>query len=51
MATTVALVVKFLGKIISVNILRDINESYLVRKNPIHLSVEVSGKHIVHLSF
>jgi hypothetical protein len=42
MATTVALIVKFLGKIISVNIIRDIKESYLVRKNPINLCVGVS---------
>jgi len=37
------LVVKFLGKIISVNVISDIKESYLVRKNPIHLCVGVSA--------
>jgi hypothetical protein len=42
MATTVALIVKFLGKIISVNIICDIKESYLVRKNPKPLGIGVS---------
>ena len=37
------LVVKFLGKIISANIIRDIRESYLVAKNPMHLCVGGSG--------
>ncbi|MBU3188707.1 hypothetical protein K9O30_05970 [Clostridium bowmanii] len=36
------LVVKFLGKLISVNIIRDIKESYLVPKNPRPLGVGVS---------
>ena len=33
---------KFLGKIISVNIICDIKESYLVPKNPMPLGVGVS---------
>jgi len=42
MTTMVVLVVKFLGKIISVNIIRDIKESYLVPKNPKPLGMGVS---------
>jgi len=38
-----SLVVKFLGKIISVNVIRDIKESYLVPKNPLPLGVGVSA--------
>ena len=36
------LIVKFLGKIISVNVIRDIKESYLVLKNPKPLGMGVS---------
>jgi hypothetical protein len=43
MATMVALIVKFLGKIISVNVIRDIKESYLVLKNPKPLGMGVSA--------
>jgi len=38
-----SLIVKFLEKIISVNIIRDIEESYLVPKNPMLLGVGVSA--------
>lgn len=44
-----SLMVKFLGKIISVNIIRDIKESYLVPKNPMLLSVGVSGFNLIIL--
>jgi len=37
-----SLIVKFLEKIISVNTIRDIEESYLVSKNPMPLGVRVS---------
>ena len=43
MSTSVLLIVKFLEKIISVNIIRDIEESYLVPKNPMPLGVGVSA--------
>jgi hypothetical protein len=36
------LIVKFLGKIISVNVIRDFKESYLVLKNPKPLGMGVS---------
>ena len=42
MQSTDCLVVKFLGKIISGNVTRDIKESYLVPKNPMPLGVRVS---------
>jgi len=42
MWSTDCLVVKFLGKIISGNVTRDIKESYLVPKNPMPLDVGVS---------
>jgi hypothetical protein len=38
-----SLIVKFLEKIISVSIIRDIEESYLVPKNPMPLGVGVSA--------
>jgi len=41
-----SLIVKFLEKIISVSIIRDIEESYLVSKNPMPLGVGVSVPNI-----
>jgi len=41
-----SLIVKFLEKIISVSIIRDIEESYLVSKNPMPLGVGVSGTNV-----
>jgi len=37
------LAVKFLGKIISGNVTRDVKESYLVPKNPMPLGMGASG--------
>jgi len=44
MWSTDCLVVKFLEKIISGNIIRDIKESYLVPKNPMLLGMGVSER-------
>jgi len=42
-----SLIVKFLEKMISVNIIGDIGESYLVPKNPMSLDVGISARNLL----